>query len=227
MNRLPFDPYDFFGYLASGLVVILGMNVVLGFPQVLGADLRPVETLFLLLAVYVTGQITASPAKALLEDAIVGRVLGRPAMNLLAIRPSPFWSRLFPGYYHAWADRARDRLLARCAAEGVDAADAGEPIFLHVRFRPEIRTDTSLMKRLDEFRNKYGFCRNLSFVTLIVGIVMVTRYWFEPRPELLQYGVTALAAGIMLFYRYLKFLRLYTFELFNTYAHAALAEAVR
>lgn len=227
MDRLPFDPYDFFGYLASGLVLVLGMNVVLGFPQVLGADLKPIETLFLILAVYVTGHITASPAKALLEDAIVGRLLGSPSVNLIASRRSAVWPRLFPEYYRPLPERTRAQLLAKCAAEGLLSDDEGEPLFLHIRFRPEIRIDAVLMKRLDEFRNKYGFCRNLSFVTFLVGIAMVARWQFDPRPELLQYGATSIVASAMLFYRYLKFIRLYTFELFNTYANGVFAEAVR
>jgi hypothetical protein len=35
MNRVPFATYDFFGYLASGLLVIIGMELTLGFPRVL------------------------------------------------------------------------------------------------------------------------------------------------------------------------------------------------
>ena len=34
MNRIPFATYDFFGYLASGLLLIIGMDLALGFPRV-------------------------------------------------------------------------------------------------------------------------------------------------------------------------------------------------
>jgi hypothetical protein len=33
MEKLPFDPYDFFGYIASGLLFVVGMNLVLGYPK--------------------------------------------------------------------------------------------------------------------------------------------------------------------------------------------------
>lgn len=224
---MPFDPYDFFGYLASGLVVVLGMNVVVGFPHVLGVELKPVEALLLLLTVYVAGQSISSPAKALLEDVIVGRVLRAPSVILVASSRRPFWCRIFPGYYRALPAGIRERLLTRCASEGLGGDEIGEAMFLHVRFAPDVRTDTTLMKRLEEFRNKYAFCRNLSFVCVFVGLGMLGRWYLDPRPELSQHGAAALVAGVLLFYRYLKFFRQYTFELFNTYANVRFAEAVR
>jgi hypothetical protein len=66
MDKIPFDPYDFFGYLASGLLVLVAMQLVLGFPQVLGRELRFLDSALLLLTVYVAGQIVATPAKAIL-----------------------------------------------------------------------------------------------------------------------------------------------------------------
>ena len=75
MERIPFDPYDFFGYLASGLVVVVGMEKVLGFPQILGQDFKAVDFAVVILAVYVAGQLIAGPAKAILEDVVVRRIL--------------------------------------------------------------------------------------------------------------------------------------------------------
>ncbi len=43
MNRIPFVTYDFFGYLASGLLVVIGMELTLGFPRVLGQDLKAID----------------------------------------------------------------------------------------------------------------------------------------------------------------------------------------
>ena len=73
MDRLPLHPYDFFGYLGSGLLVVVGMQFVLGFPDVLGYDFHVVDGAILFLGVYVAGQMMATPAKALLEDIVIGR----------------------------------------------------------------------------------------------------------------------------------------------------------
>ena len=142
MNRIPFNPYDFFGYLASGLTVVVGMNVILGFPTILGVDLNVVDSAFLLVTVYVAGQLVATPAKALLEDGLVDKVLGRPNVNLF-LEKKPFGRGfLFPGFYQALPKQRRKRILARAESEGVTRT--GEDLFLHVRFHPDIeRTLTS------------------------------------------------------------------------------------
>jgi hypothetical protein len=43
LKELPFDPYDFFGYIASGLVLVVLGQLTIGFPRVFGADLKPFD----------------------------------------------------------------------------------------------------------------------------------------------------------------------------------------
>jgi hypothetical protein len=74
------------------------------------------------------------------------------------------------------------------------------------------------MKRLDSFRNQYGFSRNLGFASIVVGIAILFRWWSNHDPNLLKYGTTSVVAGLLLLYRFLKFFRQYTYELFNSYA---------
>lgn len=216
MNRIPFDAYDFFGYLASGLVVIAGMNLVLGFPHVLGQDLKVVDGAFLLLAIYVAGQLVATPAKAVLEEGIVDKILKRPNVNLL--RKKKPWLRwlLFPEFYKPLPEAIQLRVLERAGNEGV--RDAGETLFLHVRYHQRILANEKLMDKLTSFLNKYGFARNLAFASLLVGAALLVKSRMIRDPELLRYGAVAVVASALLFYRYLKFFRQYTYEMFNTYA---------
>lgn len=220
MDKLPFDPYDFFGYLASGLLIIVGMDLVLGFPRILGQELKVVESAILVLAVYVTGQIVATPAKAVFEDFIVGKILRRPTVNLF--REKKPWLRglVFPGFYAAFPDQTRRRILAKAEAEGVTGT--GEDLFLYVRYSPSTLQDQKLMDKLNSFLNKYGFNRNLSLSALIVGIALLAKAKIvdEADPVLLQYGTTAIVASVLLFYRYLKCFRQYSYEMFNTYGRA-------
>src|SRR5207245_11439989 len=115
---VPFDPYDFFGYLSSGLLVVLGMDLLFGFPHVLGQHLKPFDIAALLLAVYVAGQLAAGPAKTILEDFFIGRVLGRPNVNLFAAKRS-LWSFLFPGFYKPLPELIGQRALKRAAAAAI------------------------------------------------------------------------------------------------------------
>jgi hypothetical protein len=215
---IPFDPYDFFGYLASGLTLVVGMQLVLGFPPVLGRDLKAVELTGLVIAVYVAGQLAATPAKAVLENGLVALVLGRPSVNLFRERrPLLRGQVLFRGYYTPVSAAARKRVLERARDEGM--AEVGESLFEHVRFSAEVRDNEKLQARLNAFLNKYGFARNLAFVSLLVGAALAVRaWWIDPDPALAKYAVTALVAGGALVYRYLKFFRQYSYELFNTWA---------
>jgi hypothetical protein len=216
MQQIPFDPYDFFGYLAAGLVVVLGMDLVLGFPHIIGQDLKVLDTIVLLLAVYVAGQLVATPAKAFLEDLIVDKILQRPNVNLFRARRRGVRSILFSGFYKPLSEAIRSRVLAKAEGEGV--TDRGETLFLHVRYHARILSNEKLMAKLGSFIDKYGFARNLAFTSCIVGVALLVKFRITRSPELVQYGYTALTVAVLLFYRYLKFLRQYSYELFNTYA---------
>ncbi len=215
MNQVPFDPYDFFGYLAAGLLIVVGMDLTFGFPHVLGRDLKVVDTAVLILGVYVAGQLIATPAKAFLEDGIVDKILGSPNVNLF--RTKKPWIRwfLFPGFYESLPVAICSRILAKATREGVSGT--GEALFLHVRYHPEILGNEKLLTKLGSFLNKYGFARNLAFTSLLVWIALLVKSRSAASPELAQYAYTALAAAVLLFYRYLKFFRQYSYELFNTY----------
>jgi len=217
MNRIPFDVYDFFGYLPSGLLVLVGMDLTLGFPRIIGQELKAVESAMLLMAIYVTGQIIATPAKAILEDGLIDKILDRPNVNLFREKKPPLLGIIFPGYYTPLPEQARKKIVSKIKDEGVMVA--GEDMFLHARYSPMVLQDQKLMERLNTFLNKYGFNRNLSFSSLIVGIALLLKILLSPtpEPELLKYCITAMAAAILLLYRYLKFFRQYSYELFNTY----------
>jgi len=215
MNSVPFEPYDFFGYLASGLVVVLGMDLTFGFPHVLGRDLKLVDGAVLLLGTYVAGQIAATPAKALLEYGLVGKILGRPSVNLFREKV-PWVRRLsFPDFYKPFPKHIREKILSRAESEGVRGT--GETLFLHVRYSPDILQNEKLMQKMNSFLNQYGFARNLAFTSLAVGIAWITKAKLHPDPQLIRYAITALVTAALLLYRYLKFFRQYSYEMFNTY----------
>ncbi len=218
MNHVPFDPYDFFGYLAPGLLLLVGIERAFGFPHLLGADLKVVDTAVLLLAVYVAGQLVAGPAKTVLEDLLVGGILGRPNVNLF--RPRRPWVRsiFFPGFYSRLPDPIRLRVLEKARRDGI--AEPGEALFLHVRYSPAILADDKAMVRITAFLNRYGLTRNLAFTCLLITAAMGLKAWLIPHapPELTRDAIIATVVGILLFYRFLKFYRQHSYELFNLYA---------
>lgn len=216
MTRIPLNPYDFFGYLGSGVLVVVGMQFVLGFPHVLGHDFKVVDGAMLFLGVYVAGQIMATPAKAVLEDIVVEKILGRPHTVLLGRESPRIRGFLFPGYYKRLPESVQKSVLSKSVTDGKQLE--GESLFLHVRFAPGTRDDEQLILRLSGFLNQYGFNRNLAFTSIAIGIALIFKSHVSADPFLFRYGVTGVAAGIVLFYRYLKFFRQYSYELFNSYA---------
>src|ERR1700733_7847835 len=215
MDRLPFAPYDFFGYLASGFALVAGLQLAFGFPDVFGRQLTAAETMFLLLAVYVIGQVLATPAKAILEDLIIRHVLGSPGVDLCREKRPLVRGTIFPGFYTPLPLAVRGGVLDRAKAEGEH--HIGEDLFVHVRFSPEIRGDEKIATRLSSFLNQYGFSRNLCFTTLIVGTLLLVRSNFVGSTQMRWYGISSLALSAALFYRYLKFFRQYSYEMFNCY----------
>jgi hypothetical protein len=218
MERLPLNPYDFFGYLASGLLLIIGMDLVFGFPHVLGKELKIIESAVLVLVIYVAGQIIATPAKAVLEVFLVAKLLRRPNVVLFDEKKPKVRGLLFPGYYVVLPKQTRRKILAKAKSEGAEGT--GEDLFLHVRYSPSVLNDEKLITRLNNFLNQYGFHRNLSFTALMVGTAFLIKIKVSSLSDadLMNYAIAALVAGALLFYRYLKFFRQYSYELFNTYA---------
>jgi hypothetical protein len=153
-----------------------------------------------------------------LEDGLVDKALKRPSVNLFRDTRPGVRRVLAPGYYQQLPEDRRKKILDRAENEGVHGT--GEDLFLHVRYSPEIRGNTAVMGRLDNFLAKYGFARNLGFTALVVGAAMLIDSYFKNGPdlELTRYSVTALVAGLFLVNRYLKFFRQYSYEMFNTYA---------
>lgn len=214
MKEIPFSPYDFFGYIASGLTLVILSQLTLGFPNVLSSDLKPFDIAITLLAVYIAGQIVAGPAKAIFEDTIVHKVLGSPTKNLLGHNHPRLLKLIFPGFYTPLPAVIRARIAAKLAALELSSSDP-EGIFLTIRYSPEVRSDASLIAKINLFRDQYGFNRNVSFSLFFAAVCFAIAGHMRGDPVLIHYSLAAFITAILLFYRFLKFYRQYSFELFN------------
>ncbi|MDQ6891109.1 MAG: hypothetical protein M3167_00305 [Acidobacteriota bacterium] len=214
MDKVPLTPYDFLGYLASGVVLVAGMDLILGFPHVIDANLTGFQTAALLLLLYAAGHLIATPAKTILEDRLTAKGLGPPARTLLATKKPRIRSLLFPGYYAPLPTWARDAVRDKAGGKH------GDELFLFIRFTPAILESQNLQGRLAIFLNQYGFCRNLSFTSLLVGaaLLLAPLAGMPPRMNTTKYAILLLVGGVLLFYRFLKFYRQYSAELLLTYA---------
>ncbi|MGB2635922.1 MAG: hypothetical protein WAM58_18480 [Candidatus Acidiferrum sp.] len=78
--------------------------------------------------------------------------------------------------------------------------------------------DDTPQNRLDGFRNQYGFARNMSFVFFVAAVGIMIAHFVGAHPVRLRWAVLSGFASITLFYRYLKFFREFSYELFLRYA---------
>lgn len=216
MNQLPFSVYDFFGYLASGAVVLAGfVAAFLGDQAFKGSPTILVDFL-LIIAIYALGHVIANLAGNLIEHRIVREGLGTPTEVLFGRRlPSKSEARFFGGYFKQLPPGVREQVGERAG----DRQD--DDLFYHCH--AQMKSNPAVMSRLDTFLNLYGFSRNTCLAMLIAaaflavgialgdaktGVVAGPGWWLA----------LALLAAIGLFYRYLKFYRHYAVELFVSYA---------
>jgi hypothetical protein len=221
VSRIPFGVYDFFGYLASGFLVLAALDLVFTGGSVLKSDMQLLPGLFWLVVAYVTGHIVANTSSFVLERALVQRVLGRPHQVLFEVPARRNWSRLFPGYYEALPQETRERVLKK-ANERAGITQPGPGLFFHCF--AFVRGDEDARGRLDSFLSLYGFSRNVATAAAIAVLVLAADFISMESVEValhsveFRWAVAAAVAAVGLLYRYLKFFRLYSVEVFIRYA---------
>jgi len=222
MDKIPFSVYDFFGYLATGALLLLAVDFAFGGVGLLGEPLGVVMGLFWILVAYVLGHIVSHIASSLMEDVILREGLGSPEYHLFGVKKAGGWARLFPGNFRPFSQTIQDRVLAKAKRLNVPAP--GDGFFAHCHTLA--KGDQVTQERLNTFLNLYGFCRNMSMGLLLAVPLLLygafrgvdwETFGVIRRDRLLWAGL-ALAASIGMFYRYLKFFRHYAMEVFRTYS---------
>lgn len=214
MNRIPFSVYDFFGYIASGVLILAAVEYIVGKQWVFRNEKGVLFGLFWIILAYIIGQVLANPSAWLLERILVAKWLKRPNINLFENPPKIWLAKIFPGYYSPLPIQIRKKVIEKAKAEGI--TETGEALFIHAFTK--VKADKDAMARLNTFLNLYGFCRNISFTCLIVALMILIGSWNEDTLDKLLWVFVAIIGSVGMFYRYLKFFRQYSYELFITYA---------
>jgi hypothetical protein len=212
--QVPFTAYDFFAYLASGGVVVAATDFAFGSRFVLRDDIGVVPAVLLLLCSYVVGHAVAQVSAAILESWFAAKVLGRPTAILMGERTKAGWRRLFPLYFRSLELATQERIRAKAIAAG--AAAAGEGLFAHAF--GAVKQSEATLRRLEEFRNLYGFCRNLTIACLWAATCMLVAAVRDRATHEYVLAFGSCITAIVLLYRYLKFFRQFAFEMLISYA---------
>lgn len=208
MNRIPFSVYDFFGYLASGFVLIAAADRSLGRGWLLGRSLDLVSGILLVAIAYVLGHVVASLSSFLLEWKVTRERLGPPEATLFGGETGTWRARLLPGYYRPLPETTRERVLEK-AREKAGIGEPNRALFLHCHSL--VKREQMVLERLNSFLNLYGFCRNVSAASVLaVPVLLAGGAWW--------WALVAAVVAVAMFQRYLKFFRHYTAEVFVSYA---------
>jgi hypothetical protein len=175
----------------------------------------------LVILTYASGQVIAHFSALFLEYGAVDKLLKRPTGVLLGDRPKVSALRyVFRNYYRALPLATGDRVRAQASARGCHTA--GESLFLHVY--STVTVNEKLQARLDDFRNQYGFARNMAFAFIVAAGSIWVAHWRGDTVQV-RWAFVAATAAIVFFYRYLKFFRQYSYELLIRYAELPQPEA--
>ena len=223
--KIPFSTYDFFGYLANGFIVLCAFEYAFSGTALAERDWKIGPAVFYLVLAYIIGHIIANISSYFLEHKVVREWLKSPEETLFFEAKKPgekkSWGEfLFPIFYRPFPLETQKRVLAVAGKNGFERPGRG--LFLHVH--SVVKQDRVTLERLASFLNLYGFCRNVATgliaaaVLLLIGALIDMGHWSEIDNRRLAWMGAALVGAVGMFYRYLKFFKHYTTEVFASYA---------
>jgi hypothetical protein len=227
--KIPFSAYDFFAYLATGFILLAAADYAFDIGWLAKEKLPPAMLLLLIIGGYVAGHVVANVSSFLLEHLFVRRILGSPEETHFSPRAKGFWSYIFPIFNKPLPEETQNRVLARAKTAGIERPGRG--LFFHCF--AIVKRDKTTMERLNAFLNVYGFCRNACMASLFAAVILLyagLRHFDRTTgsgidKNKLEWAVVALLVAVGLFYRYLKFFKHYTEEVYRDYAEPPAAKA--
>lgn len=226
MEKLPFNIYDFFAYLASGVIFLAAVDFAFDLGWLDKKEIGVPLVVFAIVVAYIVGHVNASLSGFFIETLIVKKLLHDPIVILFAdyplhTLPNRIRRLIFSGFYRPLSEVTRLRVLLK-SEKKVGEVVKGRALYFHCH--PIVKQNEAANKRLETFLTLYGFCRNvcmaclLAVPILLVGAFDQWRAYSKVSPSRLWWAVGAAVCAVGMFYRYLKFFRLYTHEVYVNYA---------
>jgi len=216
-QKIPFTSYDFWAYLSSGFLFLFAVDQAAGTQLLMRESWTVVQGVMAVACAYTAGQLVASASSWMLEKLFVGNLLGYPRDILFGRVKAWAWvRRLMPSYFEELPAATQRAVIENGKNAGLSSFDEG---LFWVAYA-NARVSPVTMGRLDNFLNLYGFCRNIAMVALIDAVILYWSYLQFQGPHLhLLLARAALIVAICMVFRYLKFFRHYSVEIFTSFAY--------
>lgn len=225
-NWFPFSDYDFYGYLVSGFFLLFIVDyAITGGSVLLKEDWTFIEIVLVVFFAYTTGQVIAIPSSIIIEHFLTKHLLKSPMSILMGTAKFGLKERCinkcFVGrYYEPFSPVVRESILSKIEKlthqPRNEFKNDVETIF-QIAY-PHARSNEDARARMDDFRNQYGFARNVSFTSflgvLIVGISLYCGIQFPYSIALLMASIV-LACGM--YCRFLKFYSAFSAEMLRAF----------
>lgn len=220
--------YELVAYIASGFSLLVVRDIVVSSHTVFCANWTVLYGVTIVLISYILGHIIASLSELVLERWFTTKILLPPSINLMKSDSNTpkvsSWKRaLFRGYYKPVSANIKSKIDAR-NTESLE----GESLFWGAFI--VAKKDENAYTRMYSFLKLYGFCRNMAFVAIIGGISILidiaidclSGQFSSLSDQRFQHAIFALVVAYGMFHRYLMFYRLYSLEVFISYASSKL-----
>ena len=220
----PFTSYDFYSYLACGMVFLFGVDYWYSGGQYLLHEWTVSQGALIVALSYIVGQIIAIPSSMVLEHCLVRSALRAPAILMLSEKQNKtekFIEKYLIGrHYSPLPKNVISRVYMRAEEEtGLShtalEADVNEifaPALVNARKTAEIRD------RIDFFRNQYSFSRNVSFSAFLVFLLMLDGYFRIGNEDFLAGMIFAFFISFGMLVRFIKFYSCCAAEVLRSYA---------
>lgn len=232
MDKIPFSVYDFFGYLAPGVLFLGSVDYfILDHQLIEYAKENLITAIVSLIIVYIIGHFISSASYWSFEKIIVGKCLKQPSETLFkesVITEKKTWKKLllsfiknpkeflFSSYYIPFSQTVLKKINDKLGRidDSTDIAKGNAKFQLAFS---KVKMHELSMVSLNNFLNLYGFARNISLVCIVMAFILIYCSIFCGIITNLWWIVGYLVAGVMMFDRFLKFYRYYDRDLFLSY----------
>lgn len=221
-NWFPLTDYEFYAFLTAGMIVIASVDFAFCGSSLLSRSSWTVASgVFWIAAAYLTGQLTAGPSSSFSEHLAGKRIFRTPGDVLLGFTAPRRRERILCALSGAREYQAFPTAIANSITSKASLLLGAEPITdaetaFQVAF-PRARRSVDTAKRLDNFGNVYGMCRNVSFAALIATAVLMTGAVLHDDAKSAWCGLGAFVLALGMFGRFMKFYAAYSREVFRTF----------
>ncbi len=219
MDKIQFSFYDFFGYLASGLLLAFSIDYFFNDLALFKTqEPKAIQSIIVFLLIYIMGHILAAPSAWLLETKFVKKYLGHPRETLLKPTTNPQGSVLFfREYYRPLAKdviaKIRNKFSIKDDKE-LTPEKCGD--IFHLIYS-KVKSNELSLNRLNIFLTLYGFARNVSFTCFIITIMILIQFIIQDHWCKWYWLLIFFFTGIVMLFRFLKFFRYYVYDMYLSY----------